>query len=302
MKKLLALSLLLSVFPSFATEISKEFYDNVKNTCREKSALDNAEIVGEVVDTESQAIAVVRGPYSQGSKKGQMGTVFCLYAKGTDKVEIVETSLSSLGWCSSKEHHEPDVASKEDASSKIKSVPPKKNRPQQSETDAKSDLSATEGTSWRVQAGSFKLKTKAQQLVDQLAKTSITSDIVKAGKWYAVRLAPQASEAAAKEQVEKLWQLAKVKGLILEPEEIVENPETPPISQAKWVIQAGSFLTSVKAEQVLQQLETKGISAQVVKEGKWYTVRLMPQDNAQAAKQQLEQLYRVVKIKGMILK
>ena len=285
-KLLLGVFLLLLSTPSFASspEAWADFHKEVKKACKEQSAFSNPEIIGAVVDTESQAIAIMQGEYTQESMKGELGTVFCLYAKETKKVEVVETSLLSTGCCAINTSN---AWHKLSAESEVKEV--------------------NQEGEWAVQAASFRTEARASKLVDQLEDKNISSKIVKVGRWYTVRLTSQVDKSTAKQQLELLEKVAHVKGALLEQGKIVEaKPKKATVlsttKQTKWVVQAGSFLTTTKAQRLANILKARGITPRIVRDGNWHTVRLTPQDSPQAAKQQLQQLHRTAKINGVILK
>lgn len=82
--------------------------------------------------------------------------------------------------------------------------------------------------------------------------------------------------------------------------------ETPPSDGKKWAIQVASFNDDKRAQAFVQKLKDKEISAEVVKVGKQYTVRLTPVlDSRKAAELSLqkvrEQMREQINIKGLIL-
>lgn len=91
--------------------------------------------------------------------------------------------------------------------------------------------------------------------------------------------------------------------------ETFQSPETMPedhdrtttLSGVHWVVQAGSFLAEERAQRLVQELENSGIKAEITKINKWFTVRLLPQQDRLKAEQQLRQL-RQKNIRGLIKK
>lgn len=82
--------------------------------------------------------------------------------------------------------------------------------------------------------------------------------------------------------------------------------EAPPSDGKKWAIQVASFNDDKRAQGFVQKLKDKNITAEVVKAGKQYTVRLTPVlDSRRAAEIALqkvrEQMREQINIKGLIL-
>jgi cell division septation protein DedD len=82
--------------------------------------------------------------------------------------------------------------------------------------------------------------------------------------------------------------------------------EAPPSDGKKWAIQVASFNDDKRAQAFVQKLKDKEISAEVLKSGKQYSVRLTPVlDSRKAAELALqkvrEQMRDQINIKGLIL-
>ncbi|MCK5877897.1 MAG: SPOR domain-containing protein, partial [Candidatus Marithrix sp.] len=66
---------------------------------------------------------------------------------------------------------------------------------------------------WYVQVASFKDRSRAQRLVNQIKANNIASEvhIIPTGKWFAVRLPPQADRNTAQQQKNRLRRVLKVR-------------------------------------------------------------------------------------------
>jgi len=65
----------------------------------------------------------------------------------------------------------------------------------------------------------------------------------------------------------------------------------------QWYVQAASFRERSSAKTLVKKLKSRKFKANIVKKGKWYAVRLLPQDKKSSAKRQLR-LLRNLSIKG----
>ncbi len=92
----------------------------------------------------------------------------------------------------------------------------------------------------------------------------------------------------------------------MQPEVYQEEPLVDPfdmVGEEKWYVQAASFRDRDKAEEFAQQIKNNNIASQVyvTLKGKWYAVRLSPENERRIAKQQVRQLRRLG-TKGIIKK
>lgn len=86
-------------------------------------------------------------------------------------------------------------------------------------------------------------------------------------------------------------------------EETARKVDATTIEGTHWVVQAGSFTDEGRAQRLVQELKEGGIDSEIVKISKWFTVRLVPQRDRQAAEQQLRQLHQKIKgTRGLIKK
>ncbi|MDM8546441.1 SPOR domain-containing protein [Candidatus Venteria ishoeyi] len=80
------------------------------------------------------------------------------------------------------------------------------------------DFDGSDGKEWYVQAASFRDKNKARNLVKKLKTKELPAVVVKTtgkkGIWYVVRLLPQETKSQAKQQLRRLKQQARLKGMI----------------------------------------------------------------------------------------
>jgi cell division protein FtsN len=67
------------------------------------------------------------------------------------------------------------------------------------------------------------------------------------------------------------------------------------VGEKKWYVQAASFRDRDKAEEFAQQIKNNNIASQVyvTLKGKWYAVRLSPENERRIAQQQVRQLRRL---------
>jgi hypothetical protein len=76
------------------------------------------------------------------------------------------------------------------------------------------------------------------------------------------------------------------------------------VGEEKWYVQAASFRDRDKAEELAQQIKNNNIASMVyvILKGKWYAVRLSPENERSIARRQVRQLRRLNNTKGIIKK
>ncbi|MEM7349104.1 MAG: SPOR domain-containing protein, partial [Chloroflexota bacterium] len=68
----------------------------------------------------------------------------------------------------------------------------------------------------------------------------------------------------------------------------------------RWFVQAASFKEQQQADTLIKRLQDGGFDATSVKVGRWFAVRLMPQEDRQKATRQLKQIRRQFGLRGQI--
>jgi cell division protein FtsN len=95
----------------------------------------------------------------------------------------------------------------------------------------------------------------------------------------------------------------------MQPEQmrIFEDNDDPfePTGEEQWYVQAASFKTETRAQNLADRIKAKNIADQVhiiQSSNGWYAVRLSPQNEHGTAKQQYRQLRRMFYLKPIIRK
>ncbi|RKZ37462.1 MAG: hypothetical protein DRQ49_12550 [Gammaproteobacteria bacterium] len=96
-------------------------------------------------------------------------------------------------------------------------------------------------------------------------------------------------------------------GKPMEPEVYQEPPQGNPFdtNEEKWYVQAASFRDQEKAQIFVQKIKDKNIASQayiIPSKNGWYGIRLPPQSDRDSARQQNQQLRRLLGARGMIKK